>query len=42
MILHFAPIHSFVRWLAAHPGYVICAILPRHHGEYSLLMEYNA
>ena len=39
MTFHFAPIHSFIRWLAANPGYVICATLRGRHGDFSVLME---
>ena len=40
--LSFAPAHGFVRWLAAHPGYVIVSTLTGRRefpGNWSLLME---
>ena len=38
-LFHFAPVDGFVRWLAAHPGWVVCSTLPCHHGAWAVLME---
>ena len=38
-LYHFASADSFVRWLAAHPGYLVVSTLtPGPHGHYSVLM----
>lgn len=39
MILHYAPADSFVRWMAAHPGYLIVACLWRGSSSLAVLMK---
>lgn len=42
MILHYAPADSFIRWMAAHPGYVIVATMWTYPHRLSVLMRKDA
>ena len=42
MILHYAPAGSFIRWMAAHPGYLIVATMWRGSSHLSVLMKREA
>ena len=42
IVLHYAPAGAFLRWMAAHPGYVICSTLTARRtfpGCWTVLME---